>query len=319
MIQAIPLLRSSADSTLKLLSSGAGLIVLLLVLVRPEITQELRWPERTGFWFLHVTTGFCILYFTDRLFRRSNEQDSTIFRVFKCALVSSLLLAPVFVVLDAWWPTTATEEIDSWIDRIELQGWPGALFAEWIETTPWTLTIWSLLNLPWLATYRSRLTSSTYSDYSGFEQTPAVGDSYALPTPTSSPNNTEHRETPPAPTSLPTKVGVSIRDNIPPYFGTDIVAASSQLHDLVIHTTVGETPVAGNLRDLAKELAAEGLQIHRSHWVAAQHVTRTTYSNGKAMCIMSNGLRLPVSRRRWKAVRDYFGLGVIKHHDNANP
>ena len=102
--------------------------------------------------------------------------------------------------------------------------------------------------------------------------------------------------------------------SLPGIFGHDVIAVSSDLHYLNVFTLVGKTTVLGNLRDVASELQESGLQVHRSHWVAHKHVDRIINTGGQAACIMSNGLRVPISRRRWKAVREYYGQGVIKRH-----
>lgn len=99
--------------------------------------------------------------------------------------------------------------------------------------------------------------------------------------------------------------------SLPGIFGKDIIAISSDLHYLQVFTLVGKTTVLGNLRDVTAELGDAGLQVHRSHWVAHSHVERIVNTGGQAACIMSNGIRVPVSRRRWKTVRDYYGKGVI--------
>ncbi|RYE08124.1 MAG: LytTR family transcriptional regulator [Hyphomicrobiales bacterium] len=40
----------------------------------------------------------------------------------------------------------------------------------------------------------------------------------------------------------------------------------------------------------------EGLQIHRSHWVARDAVVKAVRAEGKLLVELSNGMRLPVSR-----------------------
>jgi len=99
--------------------------------------------------------------------------------------------------------------------------------------------------------------------------------------------------------------------SLPGIFGKDIIAISSDLHYLNVFTLVGKTTILGNLRDVATELQDTGLQVHRSHWVAHKHVDRIVNTGGQAACIMSNSIRIPVSRRRWKTVRNFYGQGVI--------
>lgn len=43
--------------------------------------------------------------------------------------------------------------------------------------------------------------------------------------------------------------------------------------------------------------------VHRSHWVSLSHVEDIVTCKGAMGCILSNGLRLPVSRRHRKAMK----------------
>jgi len=99
--------------------------------------------------------------------------------------------------------------------------------------------------------------------------------------------------------------------SLPGLVGTDVVAVSSDLHYLNVWTVAGRSTVLGNLRDVASDLAEKGMQVHRSHWVAHAHVRRIVGTASNASCIMSNELRVPISRRRWKSVREQYGRGVI--------
>ena len=51
-----------------------------------------------------------------------------------------------------------------------------------------------------------------------------------------------------------------------------------------------------------------GLQIHRSHWVALDAVAGTHRHNGRLFLAMQDGTRLPVSRSRAEEVR---GAGLV--------
>jgi hypothetical protein len=81
--------------------------------------------------------------------------------------------------------------------------------------------------------------------------------------------------------------------------GRDLVAMSAELHYLRIRTALGETLVLYPFGRAVAELAADaaGLQIHRSHWVAKAHVTRVNRRGQGAICTLSTGLALPVSRQ----------------------
>ena len=103
-----------------------------------------------------------------------------------------------------------------------------------------------------------------------------------------------------------------ILKSLPGFIGTDIIAVSSDLHYLNVWTEQGRATVLGNLRDAVNELDDKGMQIHRSHWVASKHVKRVVGTANKGACILTNNLRIPISRRRWKDVQQYFGHGVVR-------
>ncbi len=310
-----PIAFTSHPRTPALTVPVTALLTLFIIILRPEITQSFLWPERTVYWAAHALVVFGTLGLARMLlFPSSTSRSPAISRLLLCGLGASLLAAPCFALLDHWWANPAVEDIDSWLDRLEASGIAGGLVAEWLETTPWLLTIWLL------ATWRPGTNQAPYSDprpllvatridtpssaatAKSVDSIKSGNSDGLLPTPgthSGSAQNSESRATP-------------ILDRIPPYYGSDVIAVTSQLHDLCIHTTIGQCTVAGSFRDVIIELQGSGIQIHRSHWVANRHVIRTTYAQGKAACVLSNGLSLAVSRRRWQTVRSFFGTGVIK-------
>lgn len=81
-------------------------------------------------------------------------------------------------------------------------------------------------------------------------------------------------------------------------------------HYVDIVTDRGKTLVLMRLADAMREAAGiDGLQIHRSHWVARDAVVRTHRSDSKLTLELSNGMRLPVSRGFLPQVKDA-GLGT---------
>jgi hypothetical protein len=84
-----------------------------------------------------------------------------------------------------------------------------------------------------------------------------------------------------------------------------LISLSSELHYLRVTTTDAEVMFLYNLRDAIEELPSNfGIQVHRSHWVAREHIKKLVKRNGNAVCILSNGKSLPVSRRKYSEVRD---------------
>ena len=85
----------------------------------------------------------------------------------------------------------------------------------------------------------------------------------------------------------------------------DLISIRSELHYLHVTTTDSEVMFLYNLKDAIDELPSNsGVQVHRSHWVAREHITKLTKRNGNTECILSNGKSVPVSRRKSSEVKD---------------
>lgn len=100
--------------------------------------------------------------------------------------------------------------------------------------------------------------------------------------------------------------------------GTDVIAVASDLHYLDVWTAAGQTIVLRNLRDVVANFGDIGLQVHRSHWVANAYVRCIVGTVNNGACILSNELRVPISRRRWKDVREQYGRGVVHTSGSDN-
>lgn len=91
---------------------------------------------------------------------------------------------------------------------------------------------------------------------------------------------------------------------VPKSLGRNLIGLSAELHYLRVYTNVGDTLIlfafgrAVELLDTPKTC-----QIHRSHWVALEHVDDVSTSKGAMKCCLSNGVSLPVSRRHRKALK----------------
>ena len=85
---------------------------------------------------------------------------------------------------------------------------------------------------------------------------------------------------------------------IPAKLGRDLLALEMEDHYVRVHTPEGSDLILMRMRDAVAELTGlEGLQVHRSYWVAAAAVTGVERKpDGKLTLRLSNGLRVPVSR-----------------------
>lgn len=107
-----------------------------------------------------------------------------------------------------------------------------------------------------------------------------------------------------APATAP--AGSAFADRLPVKFRSALVyAVSAEDHYLRVHTSLGETMILMRLADAVRELAAlEGLQTHRSWWVAKQGLADASKGDGKVTLKLKSGADAPVSRTYQKAVKD---------------
>lgn len=94
-------------------------------------------------------------------------------------------------------------------------------------------------------------------------------------------------------------------DRLSPPLRGPLVALSAEDHYTRIRTTRGEALVLVALRDAIREAApVPGQQVHRSHWVALDQITRLERSAGKGRLHLRHGDTIPVSRGNMAALKD---------------
>ncbi|MGD9340149.1 MAG: LytTR family DNA-binding domain-containing protein [Chromatiales bacterium] len=267
---------------------GAAL-VLLFVAIRPEASSGLGLFERFGFWSAHVGIGLAGLVVASLLIRRSLFIRLPLsLSIIATGIVGVIATAPAYWLMDRWLPVPGAAVPDGWLDTFAMEGtWQGVI-AECLEVAPLFVASWFVINLPLIF----------------------------------SPSRPDEREPPPdpdapaAPRSGPTPKGVEtgpadgFLDRLPAVLGRDLVAISSDLHYLHVYTTLGKTMLIGSLSDTVRALGPLGMRVHRSHWVAHAHVVRLHIAGKEALCVMSDGLRVPVSRRRRAEVKAQYGQGI---------
>jgi DNA-binding LytR/AlgR family response regulator len=85
----------------------------------------------------------------------------------------------------------------------------------------------------------------------------------------------------------------------------ELYAIESEDHYLRVHTSAGQELILLRLADAVRELAGvEGLQTHRSWWVAKQGLADVMKGDGRLVLKLKSGAEAPVSRTYAKAVRD---------------
>ena len=92
---------------------------------------------------------------------------------------------------------------------------------------------------------------------------------------------------------------------MPPALGRDLLALEMEDHYLRIHTALGSDLILLRLRDALGELGpSRGRQVHRSWWVAEGAVASVERDPRRAILVLRNGLRVPVSKSFRDQVKD---------------
>ena len=81
------------------------------------------------------------------------------------------------------------------------------------------------------------------------------------------------------------------------YRAATLYAIASEDHYLRVYTSLGEELILMRLADAVRELSsADGLQVHRSWWIARDGVVDAQRSDGRNLLILPSGVEVPVSR-----------------------
>lgn len=84
---------------------------------------------------------------------------------------------------------------------------------------------------------------------------------------------------------------------LPAGIGRDLVAITSELHYLRVYTQKGNGLILHAFGRALERLGDfDGMRIHRSHWVAIDHVQTLRRDGEKVVCRLDIGIELPVSR-----------------------
>ncbi len=84
---------------------------------------------------------------------------------------------------------------------------------------------------------------------------------------------------------------------LPSHLGSDLHHLRMQDHYVEAHTGKGSELILLRFRDALREVEGlDGLQVHRSHWVARTAVVRSYRRKGRVFLELGNGSEVPVSR-----------------------
>jgi hypothetical protein len=262
-----------------------GILAALFTLMKPEMSAGLSFGWRFVFWVSHIAAGLGGILLASYLLRFCTRLARVLFlSVTLTGVAGAFLSAPIYVVLESLFSVPAPANGSCWFSQWVATGWWQQVLVEALNALPILLLSWYAVNLPLF-----------------FNQPQLLNDDV----PPDDPNEPDHKETKEA--EQRQRTINDLFERLPEVIGRDIVAISSDLHYLNVHTRLGKVLILGSLKTYADAFAEQGLLVHRSHWVAKSHVERVHVAANTAVCIMSTGLRVPISRSKRKEVKDIFG------------
>jgi hypothetical protein len=109
----------------------------------------------------------------------------------------------------------------------------------------------------------------------------------------------------PAPEPLPPPPPNPLFGQLPPELGSTIIALEMEDHYVRVHTALGSALVLMRLRDaMALVGEIEGMQVHRSWWVARAAVEDVAREGRNIRLRLPRGLEAPVARAQVAVLRD---------------
>jgi MFS family permease len=260
---------------------GTGLALWAFVMaLLPDPGFMAPWLWMALFWALQIGFGLTILQTILYLMSRVDSKGRMPLwsLVAMSGLCGSVVLAPIYWLIGeglmqqfmGFAETIDTDELRS-VERT--LGW-AALVEEWLEISGPVIAGWALISWPRLQGLLPPLVQKTNRSV----DEPLVALSQELKV-----------------------IEVSVRswrEALPKELGDDVMAVKSELQYLRVWTTRGAALVLGSLQEVEDEEGSAGMRVHRSWWVHARHVRTVGRRGEAAICELSDGREVPISRRR---------------------
>jgi DNA-binding LytR/AlgR family response regulator len=98
--------------------------------------------------------------------------------------------------------------------------------------------------------------------------------------------------------------GETLLKRVKPEARGELLALQMEDHYLRVHTSAGNDLILLRLSDALPEVAGlDGMQVHRSYWVARAAVRGVEKDGRKLALVLTNGMKVPVSRANVTAIR----------------
>ena len=269
---------------------GTGLALWVFVMaLMPDPGFMAPWLWMALFWALQIGVGLTILQTILYLMSRVDSKGRMPLwsLVAMSGLCGSVVLAPIYWLIGeglmqqfmGFAETIDTDELRS-VERT--LGW-AALVEEWLDISGPVIAGWALISWPRLQGLLPPLVQKT--NWSVDEPLVALSQE-------------------------PKVIEVSVRswrEALPKELGDDVIAVKSELQYLRVWTNRGAALVLGSLQEVEDEEGSAGMRIHRSWWVHARHVRTVRRRGEAAICELSDGREVPISRRRKADAIERFG------------
>jgi hypothetical protein len=291
---------------------AAGLLVVTLALMEPASAAGLNLLARLLFFSLHFFPATIVAWLLSGwLFNlRASRRVSQWILLATAGAITGILLAPVSVILEFLFGVYDATEPHSKPLSFTPADLLKELKDELLDVPPITAIVWPVMNA--FVVWRMGVNRGEVKGVA-----PGEGQSPARPV-------VPRLQSAAVATDLPTDAALAQREmnsssiqgqtaagpsgflhRLPPRLGQDIVFIEAQEHYLRIVTSRGEHLLLQGLANAIAELegnGADGIQIHRSNWVAWKHVKDVEVRDGAMSVVLSTGASLKIGRRRAKSV-----------------
>ena len=259
--------------------TGLSLWALVMALA-PDPGFNAPWYWISLFWAMQIAVGLTVLQTTLYLLSRADPQG----RMPLWSLVAVSGFCGAAVLTPIYWLIgeglmqqvlgfSETIDFDELRNAEQTFGWT-VLVDEWLEISGPVIAAWALISWPRL----QGLLPPLVQNINRSVDEPLVALSQE-----------------------PKVVEASIRNwraALPTELGDDVIAVKSELQYLRVWTTRGAALVLGSLQEVEDEEGSAGMRVHRSWWVHARHVRSVGRRGEAAICELSDGREVPISRRR---------------------
>lgn len=267
----------------------SALLVIIFVVMEPEASRGLGVTARTLFWVIHVGLGLVSLYAASWLVlpHMMHSLPAWLALLF-AGIGGALLVTPLSYLVEQVLPASlrALEDEQEWLNVFARRGGWQAITAEFLQLAPATLASWMIINLPFLA-HRRLLGDAQESN----------GTGSAGPVDLDKAEAGRYAES----------ARAEFISRLPESLGTNVIAISSDLHYLHVYTDLGRCMILGSLQQAAESMGDAGLRVHRAHWVARRAIVKIVKKDNQWYCLLSNDLKIPISRRNRSTVAGWFG------------